>query len=129
MRKEKNYYDIRLYAFPYTKKESAPEQYARIVVNATKYLDKFSKYDATDFSDLPRLLKQLLIVKDFSDTREVLKKLKQTNLVEAFKQMHKHVKTKKIIDSDYVNEQDFYEILKRLNPVYNNLMEVNEYEK
>lgn len=129
MRKEKNYYDIRLYAFPYTKKESAPEQYARIVVNATKYFDKFSKYNAADFSDLPRLLKQLLIVKDFSDTREVLKKLKQTNLVEAFKQMYKHVKTKKIIDSDYVNEQDFYEILKRLNPVYNNLLEVNEYEK
>lgn len=129
MRKEKNYYDIRLYAFPYTKKESAPEQYARIVVNATKYFDEFSKYDATDFSDLPRLLKQLLIVKDFSDTREVLKKLKQTNLVEAFKQMYKHVKTKKIIDNDYVNEQDFYEILKRLNPVYNNLLEVNEYEK
>lgn len=129
MRKEKNYYDIRLYAFPYTKKESAPEQYARIVVNATKYFDKFSKYDATDFSDLPRLLKQLLIVKDFSDTREVLKKLIQTNLVEAFKQMYKHVKTKKIIDSDYVNEQDFHEILKRLNPVYNNLLEVNEYEK
>ena len=128
MRKKKDFYysAIRYYPCPLPKKDTAEDQYAIIIKNAIEYFSSLSQFQTAEFLDLPRLLKQILNLKEETSCCAVINKLEASQMNDSFMDMRQYFlqHKDKIIDGIFVkSENEYNQIKHRLQIILDNLEE------
>ncbi len=128
MRKKKDFYysAIRYYPNPLPKKDTPEDQYAIIIKNAIEYFSSLSQFPTAEFIDLPRLLKQILNIKETTSCSSAINKLAAAQMNEVFIDMNQYFLKHKdrMIEGTFIKSEDEYnQIAHRLQVILNNMEE------